>query len=291
MNPKINFLLAFGVVALFIISGSFYIVNETQRGVKVQFGEVIDGDIKPGIHWKIPIIQEVKYFDGRLQVLDAQPGEFLTSEKKRLIVDSFVVWRIKDVERFYIRTQGDDSVARLLMGPRVNDGLKNKIAERTLHQVVAVERDQIMENLRQELDDIVGDELGIEVVDIRIKRVEFSKDVSETVYQRMRSERNRDAADHRARGRERAEGIKADADKQERIIIAEAYREAEKVRGEGDAKAANLYAKAYGKDPKFYEFYRSLNAYKASFADKSDVMVIDPDSEFFNYLNKSRGRN
>jgi len=290
MNPKMNFVFALGAVALFIISGSFYIVNETQRGVKVQFGEVVDADIKPGIHWKIPLIQEVKYFDGRLQVLDAQPGEFLTSEKKRLIVDSFIVWRIKDVERYYIRTQGEDAAARLLMGPRVNDGLKNKIAERTLHEVVAVERDQIMENLRQELDDIVGDELGIEVVDIRIKRVEFSKEVSETVYQRMRSERNRDAADHRARGRERAEGIKADADKQERIIIAEAYREAEKVRGEGDAKAANLYAKAYGKDPKFYEFYRSLSAYKASFANKSDVMVIDPDSEFFNYMNKSRGK-
>jgi membrane protease subunit HflC len=288
MNPKINFILALGVVALFIISGSFYIVNETQRGVKVQFGEVVDGDIKPGIHWKIPVIQEVKYFDGRLQVLDAQPGEFLTSEKKRLIVDSFIVWRIKDVERYYIRTQGEDAAARLLMAPRVNDGLKNKIAERTLHQVVAVERDQIMEDLRQELDAAVGDELGIEVVDIRIKRVEFSAEVSETVYQRMRSERNRDAADHRARGRERAEGIRADADKQERILLAEAYREAEKVRGAGDAKAANLYAKAYGKDPKFYEFYRSLIAYKATFTSKSDLMIIDPNSEFFKYMNKSR---
>lgn len=290
MSTKINFLIALAAVALFIVSGSFYIVNETQRGVMVQFGEVINPDIKPGIHWKIPIIQNVKYFDGRLQVLDAQPGEFLTSEKKRLIVDSFIVWRIKDVERYYIRTQGEDAAARALMGPRVNDGLKNKIAERTLHQVVAVERDQIMENLRQELDDIVGDELGIEVVDIRIKRVEFSKEVSETVYQRMRSERNRDAADHRARGREIAEGIKAEADKEERIIIAEAYRDAEKVRGDGDAKAANIYAQAYGKDAKFYEFYRSLNAYKTSFANKSDLMVIDPDSEFFNYMNKSHGK-
>ena len=285
---KMNLVFALGAVVLFIVSGSFYILNETQRGVKVQFGEVVDGDIMPGIHWKIPFIQQVKYFDGRLQVLDAQPGDFLTSGKKRLIVDSFIVWRIKDVERYYIRTQGEDSVARLLMGPRVNDGLKNKIAERTLHQVVAVERDQIMENLRKEVDDIVGDELGIEVVDIRIKRVEFSSAVSETVFERMRSERNRDAADHRARGREVAEGIRADADKQERIILAEAYREAEKVRGEGDAKAANIYAKAYNRDPKFYEFYRSLTAYKKSFANKSDVMILEPDSEFFNYMKKAR---
>jgi len=290
MNPKINFILALGAAALFILSGSFYIVNETQRGVKLQFGEVVDGDIKPGIHLKIPIIQQVKYFDGRLQVFDSDAGEFLTSEKKRLIVDSFVVWRIKDVERYYIRTQGEEAAARLLMGPRVNDGIKNKIAEKTLHEVVAVERDQIMADLRDEIDDIVGDELGIEIVDIRIKRVEFSKEVSETVFQRMRSERNRDAADHRARGRERAEGIRADADKQERILIAEAYREAEKVRGIGDAKAASLYANAYGKDPKFYEFYRSLIAYKASFSNKSDVMLIDPESEFFNYMNKSRGQ-
>lgn len=287
-TTKMNFVLALGVVVLFVISGAFYILNETQRGVKVQFGEVVDGDIKPGIHWKIPFIQQVKYFDGRLQVLDAQPGEFLTSGKKRLIVDSFIVWRIKDPERYYIRTQGEDSVARLLMGPRVNDGLKNKIAERSLHQVVAVERDQIMENLRKEVDDIVGDELGIEVVDIRIKRVEFSQAVSETVFERMRSERHRDAADHRARGREMAEGIRADADKQERIIIAEAYREAEKVRGEGDAKAANIYAQAYNRDPKFYEFYRSLTAYKKSFANKSDIFVIEPGSEFFEYLNKAR---
>jgi membrane protease subunit HflC len=286
----VNFILALGAVALFFISGSFYIVNETQRGVKLQFGEVIDGDIKPGIHWKVPVIQQVKYFDGRLQVLDSEASEFLTSEKKRLIVDSFIVWRIKDVERYYIRTQGEEATARLLMGPRVNDGLKNKIAEKTLHEVVAVERDQIMDDLRLEIDGIVGEELGIEIVDIRIKRVEFSKEVSETVYQRMRSERNRDAADHRARGRERAEGIKADADKQERILIAEAYRDAEKIRGNGDAKAASLYASAYGKDPKFYEFYRSLIAYKQSFSSKSDIMVIDPESEFFNYMNKSRGQ-
>jgi modulator of FtsH protease HflC len=288
MNPKINFILALGALALFIISGSFYIVNETQRGVKLQFGEVIDADIKPGIHLKIPLIQQVKYFDGRLQVLDSEESEFLTSEKKRLIVDSFIVWRIKDVERYYIRTQGEEATARSLVRPRVNDGLKNKIAERTLHQVVAVERDQIMENLRDEIKGIVGDELGMEIVDIRIKRVEFPKEVSETVYQRMRSERNRDAADHRARGRERAEGIKADADKQERILVAEAYRDAEKIRGNGDAKAASIYASAYGKDAKFYEFYRSLLAYKQSFSSKSDIMVIDPESEFFNYMNKSR---
>ncbi len=289
MNPaRMNLVFALSAIVLFILSGSFYILNETQRGVLLQFGKVVEADIRPGIHLKIPLIQQVRHFDGRLQVLDMDSGEFLTSEKKRLIVNSFVVWRIKDVERYYIRTQGDERVARMLVAPRVEDGLKNKIAERTQNQVIAVERGRIIEELQREVNDIVGDELGIEVVDIRIKRVEFPTEVTDRVYDRMRAERNRDAAEHRSRGREVAEGIRADADKQEKIIFAEAYREAEKLRGEGDAEASRIYARAYTKDAKFYEFYRSLDAYKKSFANKSDIMIIEPTSEFFNYMKKAR---
>ncbi len=288
-NIKINLAIGLSILLLFILSGSFYIINETQRGVKLQFGKVVDFDIQPGIHLKIPLIQIVKEFDGRIQVLDAKPSEFLTAEKKRLIVDSFIMWKIKDVERFYIRTQGDTRVAEMLLLPRVNDGLKSKIASHTLGQVITEQRAQIMEDLQKELNLIADQELGIEVVDVRIKRVEFSADVSEKVYERMRAERSRDAAEHRSQGKEVAEGIRADADRQERVLLAEAYRDAEKIRGEGDARAANIYSRAYSKDPQFYEFYRSLNAYKASFGTKADIMVVDPDSEFFEYMNKARG--
>ncbi len=292
MNARTNILMGLGLglalIALLVASGSVYIVKETQRAVQLQFGKVVEADIQPGIHFKIPMIEQVITFDARLQVMDAEPGEFLTSEKKRMIVDSFIMWKIKDVERFYTRTQGRSTMAQILMSPRVNGGLKDKIASRTLVEVVTDEREQIMAELQQELNVIFEDELGIEVVDIRVKSVEFSEEVSETVYQQMRTERNRDAAEHRSQGREMAEGIRADADKQERIILAESYKEAEKIRGEGDAKAASLYAQAYGKDPKFYEFYRSLNAYKSSFKNKSDILLIDPESEFFDYMNGSR---
>lgn len=288
MSMKVNLFFIVSALVLIVISSSFYIINETERGVKLQFGKVVEADIQPGIHWKIPMIEVVMKFEGRVQVLDAKPGEFLTSEKKRMIVDSFLMWKIEDVERFYTRTLGQVQRAEDLMSPRVNGGLKDKIASKTLSEVVTDQREQIMEDLGQELNTIFLDELGIRIVDIRIKSVEFSQEVSETVYDQMRTERNRDAAEHRSEGRERAEIIKADADKQESIIIAEAYRDAEKIRGEGDAKAANIYAKAYGKDPSFYAFYRSLNAYRSSFAKKSDILVIQPDSEFFKYLNQSR---
>lgn len=290
MNSRLAPIVVVLGIAFFLVSGSVFIVNETERGVKLKFGEVVEHDIQPGIHWKLPIIHEVKRFDGRLQVLDAKPGEFLTAEKKRLIVDSFIMWKIKDVERFFIRTQGQTRVAQMLMTPRVNDGLKDKIASRTLSEVVTGERGKMMEELRDQVNGIVSEELGIEIVDIRVKRVEFSDDVSEKVYERMRAERNRDAREHRSQGKELAEGIRADADRQERIILAEAYRDAEKLKGDGDAKAASLYAKAFGKNERFYAFYRSLTAYKQTFSNKSDVMLIDPDSEFFDFMNKSRGK-
>lgn len=289
MNARLAMFAALGILVLFVLSGSFYIIQESERGVKLQFGKVVNFDIKPGIHFKIPMIQLVKKFDGRVQVVDAQPNEFLTAEKKRLIVDSFIMWKIKDVERYYIRTQGDARVAQMLLLPRAEDSLKSKIAVLTLEQVIADQRGKIMEDLQFELDKIADQELGIEIVDIRIKKVELPEDVTEEVYRRMRAERSRDAAEHRSKGREVAEGIRADADRQERILLAEAYRDAEKTRGEGDATAANTYATAYNKDPKFYEFYRSLGAYKASFGSKADIMVIDPKSEFFDYMNKARG--
>ena len=288
-NARLGIFAALGIVILFILSSSFYIIQEAERGVKLQFGKVVNYDIKPGIHFKIPGIQVVKKFDGRIQVVDAQPNEFLTAEKKRLIVDSFIMWRIRDVERFYIRTQGESRVAQMLLLPRVEDSLKSKIAMLTLEQVIADQRGRIMEDLQKELNVIADQELGIEIVDVRLKRVELPTDVTEEVYRRMRAERSRDAAEHRSKGREVAEGIRADADRQERIILAEAYREAEKTRGEGDAIATATYASAYNRDPKFFEFYRSLGAYRSSFSTKADVMIVDPKSEFFDYMNKARG--
>ena len=244
-------------------------------------------DVQPGIHFKLPIMNEVKTFDARILTMDSRPQRYLTLEKKAVIVDSYVKWKIDSVAKFYQATSGDEFVANRVLSSRVDTGLRNKFGERTMHEVVSGERDQLMTELRDDLNQVAQNELGISIVDIRVKRIDLPPDVSESVYQRMRTEREREAREHRSKGLELAEGIRADADRQQVVLEAEAQRDAEMIRGDGDAKAAAIYSKVYKQDPEFYEFYRSLQAYRESFSGSSDLFVLEPDSEFFKYLNSS----
>lgn len=288
MNSKMVVLLGAVVLLLLLASGSLYVVNETQRGVLLEFKKVKNADIKPGLGFKWPFISEVVVFDGRVQVLDSPSEEFLTLEKKRLIVDSYVTWVISDVQKYFTSTGGFTRNAEQLLGDRINNGLRDKFGRRTVHEVISGEREQLMVELTKEVNESAVSAYGLQVVDIRVKQINLPTAASEAVYARMRAERNREAQEYRSTGKELAEGIRADADRQERIIRAEAYRDAEKTRGEGDALATATYAAAFNKDAEFYSFYRSLEAYRSAFDGKEDILVLKPDSEFFKYLNKSR---
>ena len=274
-------------VALVLASSTLFVVKETERAIMLQFGEVVQFDIQPGLHVKVPFVNTVRIFDARVLTLDARPQRYLTLEKKALIVDSFVKWRIDDVAVYYTSTSGDEFTAAKLLASRVDTGLRNQFGERTLTEVVSGERDELMAELLEELNQLVKTEFGIEVVDVRVKRIDLPQEVSESVYGRMRTERESEAREIRSKGKEFAEGKRADADRQETVIEANAYRDAELVRGDGDAKAAAIYAKAFNKDPEFYSFYRSLDAYRKTFRAGGDVMLLEPDSEFFKYMNQS----
>jgi membrane protease subunit HflC len=274
-------------VALLVASSSLFVVKETERAIMLKFGEVVRFDIQPGLHFKIPFVNTVRLFDARVLTLDARPQRYLTLEKKALIVDSFVKWRIKNVAIYYTATSGDEFTAAKLLASRVDTGLRNQFGQRTLTEVVSGERDELMIELREELNQVVMDDMGIEVVDVRVKRIDLPQEVSESVYGRMRTEREREARELRSKGKELAEGIRADADRQETIIEANAYRESELIRGDGDATAAAAYAAAFNQDPEFYSFYRSLDAYRKTFGNGSNVMLIEPDSEFFKYMKQS----
>ena len=274
-------------VALVLASSTLFVVKETERAIMLQFGEVVQFDIQPGLHVKVPFVNTVRIFDARVLTLDARPQRYLTLEKKALIVDSFVKWRIDDVAVYYTSTSGDEFTAAKLLASRVDTGLRNQFGERTLTEVVSGERDELMAELLEELNQLVKAEFGIEVVDVRVKRIDLPQEVSESVYGRMRTERESEAREIRSKGKEFAEGKRADADRQETVIEANAYRDAELVRGDGDAKAAAIYAKAFNKDPEFYSFYRSLDAYRKTFGAGGDVMLLEPDSEFFKYMNQS----
>ena len=274
-------------VALILASTTLFVVKETERAIMLQFGEVVQFDIQPGLHVKVPFVNTVRIFDARVLTLDARPQRYLTLEKKALIVDSFVKWRIDDVAVYYTSTSGDEFTAAKLLASRVDTGLRNQFGERTLTEVVSGERDELMAELLEELNQLVKTEFGIEVVDVRVKRIDLPQEVSESVYGRMRTERESEAREIRSKGKEFAEGKRADADRQETVIEANAYRDAELVRGDGDAKAAAIYAKAFNKDPEFYSFYRSLDAYRKTFGAGGDVMLLEPDSEFFKYMNQS----
>jgi membrane protease subunit HflC len=275
-------------VVVVLLWNSFFIVTEVERAVLLEFGAVVNtGDIPPGLHFKKPFINEVKKFDARVLTLDAPPERYLTLEKKAVIVDSFAKFKIAAADRFYEATSGDERQARLLLTQRVSTGLRNQISKRSMHEVVSGERDQLMTEIKQELDVIAREELGLVIVDIRVKRIDLPPEVSQSVYDRMNTERDIEASEHRAKGQELAVGISADAERQRVEIAADAYRQAEETRGEGDATAAVTYANAYNQDPEFYKFYRSLAAYKKTFANKNDILLIDPDSDFFHYLNES----
>lgn len=274
------------VLFLIVVVGanSIFVVKETERAVMLQFGNIVETDIPPGLHFKIPYVNSVRKFDARILTVDATPQRYLTLEQKALLVDSYAMWRITDVERFYTATSGDESRANALLAQRVNDGLRNKFGERDLQEVVSGQRDALMNELTTELNTYVADEYGIEVVDVRVKRIDLPDDVRSSVYERMTSERQREAQQLRSRGNELAIGIEADADRQETVLLAEAYRDSERIRGEGDAMAASTYSAAYTQDPEFYSFTRSLNSYRDTFSSKSDVMLLDPESDYFKYL-------
>ena len=284
MSPRAFNLLSLVLLVVFVANGALYTIKETERGVLLQFGEVIDPDLKPGLHVTRPLMHDVRKFDARTQVSDSERTEYLTKESKFLIVDAYVMWRVDDVQRYFTNTGGDPSKAELLLMPRVKDGLKNKVSERTVHEVVSGQRDKLMTDLTREVNAIAQKEFGIKVVDVRVKRVDFPSSTSESIYNRMRTEREREAREHRSQGTEIAETIKANAEREQRVLLAEAYRKAETLRGEGDALAASIAAKAFGKDAEFYRFYRSLQAYRSSFSKPSDVMVLKSDSEFFRYM-------
>ena len=271
----------------FLGSNAIFVVSEFERAVLLEFGKVVRSDISPGLHFKIPIINEVRKFDARILTSDAPAERYLTLEKKAVIVDSFAKFRVENVQTFYTSTSGDERRAEDLLKERINDGLRGEIGKRTLYEVISGERDELMQVLRSNLNKVASDELGVTVIDVRVKRIDLPSDVSQSVYNRMNTERDIEAREHRAKGQELALGIRADAEKQREVILAEAYSEAEKTRGEGDALAASIYASAFQKDEKFYEFYRSMTAYRNTFSSKGDVLLIQPDSDFFKYMNSN----
>ncbi|MED5413270.1 MAG: protease modulator HflC [Pseudomonadota bacterium] len=280
-----NFLsIGFLFITAIIVSNTLFVVRETERAVMLQFGELVNSDIASGLHVKIPWVNTVRKFDARIQTEDATPQRFLTLEQKALDVDSYAKWRIVDVGQFYVSTRGNVGTAGSLLAQRINDGLRDQIGARTLIEVVAGERDQLMLDLTAELNEATASDIGIEVIDVRVKRIDLPDDVRSSVYDRMITERNREAQEIRSRGDELAIGIRADADRQVVIYEAEAYRDAERIRGEGDAQATSIYADAYTKDEEFYAFTRSLNAYRETFSTKNDVLLLDPDSDYFKYL-------
>ena len=283
-------ILIVAVLALLLASNCLFIVKQTERAVLLRFGEVVDADLPVGLHVKLPWVHAVRKFDGRIITLDAPPERFLTIEKKPLRVDFFAKWRIKDTATFYTSTGGDEFTAQSRLLERIKTGLRNQFGERTMHEVVSGERDLLMTELAQSLNKIATREFGVEVIDVRVKRIDLPDEVSQSVFDRMKSEREREAREHRSTGKEQAEVIRAAADREKTILEANAYRDAEKLRGEGDAAAAAIYAEAYGKDPEFYAFVRSLNAYRDSFRARSDLLVLDPNSDFFKYMNNPRGR-
>ncbi len=276
------------VAALLLGWSSLFTVKEWERAVLFKFGEIVRTDYKPGLHVKLPIVNNVKKFDARIQTLDAEPERYLTAEKKNVIVDSFVKWRIDDVAAYYTSMGGDRLRANLRLSQIIKDGLRSEFGKRTIRDVVSGEREEIMKILSVNTDR-QAEQFGIKVVDVRIKRIDLPKEISVSVYRRMEAERARVAKDLRSKGAEAAERIRADADRQRTITIANAFRDAEQLRGEGDAKAADIYARAYTKDAEFYSFYRSLNAYRATFNNENDILVLEPDSEFFKYFKDAKG--
>ncbi|MBL0012177.1 MAG: protease modulator HflC [Nitrosomonas sp.] len=283
-----NFTTVFSVIIIatfFLGSSAIYIVDQRQQAILFQLGEVIDVKTEPGLYFKIPFAQNVRFFENRILTMNTEePERFITSEKKNVLVDLFVKWRIVDVKQYYISVRGDESLAQTRLAQTINASLRDEFGNRTVHDVVSGERDVIMEIMRQKADSDARS-IGVEVVDVRLKRVDLPQEVSESVYRRMEAERKRVANELRSTGAAESEKIRADADRQREVIMAEAYREAQKTMGDGDSQAAATYATAFQKDPEFYAFWRSVDAYKQSFKNKGDMLVLEPTSDFFKYLN------
>ena len=289
MMSRSSIILVLGGLIFLLLVNSIFVVNEKEKALVTQFGEVIRPDVQVGLHLKLPIIQNVEKFDARLQSLDEEPDRILTIESKYLLVDSFVKYRIVDVLTFYTATSGSFLTLNNLLGQRTEFELKNQFGKRTITELVSGERDEMMKSMTMNLTSSVSD-LGVEIIDFRVKRIDLPTELSNSVFERMRTERYRLAEELRAEGKEISDEIKSKAEKEKVIILAEAYKEAEQIRGEGDADAAAIYANSFSKDPEFYEFTRSIKGYTSTFQNKADVLLIDPKSDYFKYLNKSDGK-
>jgi membrane protease subunit HflC len=283
---KINMtnILVGAVVALVMASLSLFVVDQRQTAIVFQLGEMISVKTDPGLYFKLPLMQNVRFFDSRILTLDTgEPERYITAEKKNVMVDSFVKWRIADVKQYYVSVGGDELRARTRLMQTINSSMREEFGKRSIHDVISGERDQIMQAVLQKTE-ADASKIGVQVLDVRLKRVDFPVEISDSVYRRMEAERKRVANELRATGYAESEKIRADADRQRQVILAGAYRDAQRIKGEGDAKASALYAAAFGRNPEFYAFYRSLEAYKQSFKNKADVMVLDPSSAFFKYM-------
>lgn len=291
-----NLFIALLITLVVMGAGSLFVVKEGQRAIVIQFGKVqrdsATGQTKvfePGLHFKLPFIDTVRSLDARIQTLDGSPDRFVTSEKKDLIVNSYVKWRIKDFARYYLSTNGGNKLqAEALLKQKVNNGLRTEFGSRTISQIVSGERTELMERAMEQAS-TSSDELGIEIVDVRVKQINLPTEVSNSIFQRMRAERAGVAREHRSQGQEQAEVIKANIEAKVTVMLADAERNARQLRGEGDATAAQIYAEAYSKNPEFYGFLRSMDAYRSSFNSKDDVLVVEPDSDFFRYMKSRTG--
>ena len=289
MKLGVNFVAAIVIALLAVLGSSIFTVDQRQHAIVFQLGEVRDVISKPGLYFKWPMIQNVRYFDKRILTLDtSEPERYITSEKKNVLVDSFVKWRIVDPRLYYVSVAGDEERAKTRLFQTVNAGLREEFGKRTVHDVVSGERNKIMEEMREKAD-LDARKIGVQIIDVRVKRVDLPTEVSESVYRRIEAERKRVANELRSEGAAEAEKIRAGADKQREVIIAEAYRDAQRTKGEGDAKAAATYAQAFNQNPEFFAFYRSLEAYRNSFQSKNDILVLEPNSDFFKYMNSVGG--
>ncbi len=288
MARNLGLIAVAAIVGLIVLSLSMFTVDQRQSAIVLRFGEIISVATKPGLYFKIPMVDNVRFFDMRIQTFEtSEPERFITSEKKNVLVDYFVKWRISDVTQYYISVGGDEMRAQTRLLQTINDSVRAEFGRRTIHDVVSGERDKIMDLMRERANEDAK-KIGVQVLDVRLKRVDLPQDVSESVYRRMEAERKKVANELRSTGAADSEKIRADADRQREVILAEAYSEAQKIKGEGDAKASSIYATAFEQSPEFYSFYRSLEAYRQSFKSKSDIFVMDPNTEFFRYF-KNQG--
>ncbi|HSC95136.1 MAG TPA: protease modulator HflC [Burkholderiales bacterium] len=289
MRGRLGAILVGLLIVLVIGAMSLFVVDQRQNAIVFRLGEVIAVKTTPGLYFKVPLLDNVRFFDVRILTIDtAEPERFLTSEKKNVLVDLFVKWRITDVRQYFVSVGGNENLAQTRLLQTINDGLRAEFGNRTVHEVVSGERDKIMDFMREKANEDAT-KIGVEVLDVRMKRVELPQEVSVDVYRRMEAERKRVANELRSTGAAESEMIRAEADKQREVIVAQAYRDAQRIKGEGDARATAIYARAYQQNPEFYAFYRSLEAYRASFRSRNDVLVLEPNSEFFKYL-RSSGR-